>query len=403
MPAFNLPDLGEGLQEAEIVKWHILEGQEVEADQLVLEVETAKAIVELPAPVKAKVTKLCVGEGETIAVGQALFEFESECSENHLEAKGAVLKTRESVSVVGELASSEEESHENLYECFSYEAMAESSQIHQTTKKRRKQDVIVAPPSIMAFAKKLGLEDQLLDHDYGSMRQKDLIALYQRSQDLDVLKTTPVLAEKIIKLTGARKVMAQSMTKSHQQIPAVTLFDDADISHWTKKDNITLRTIYALLNAIQKVPLFNAWFNEETLSVQLFEDVNLGIAVNSKEGLFVPVIHKIQKLPHEKIRALMDSLIEGVNRRTLKAQKFLGATISLSNFGTLSGRYATPIIVPPQVAIVGIGKIREEAIVRKGKIVVGRIMPISLSFDHRAASGAEASFFMSALIESLHS
>jgi len=402
MPAFNLPDLGEGLQDAEIVKWHIQEGQNVEVDQLVIEVETAKAIVELPSPVKSKVTKLCVGEGETIVVGQALFEFEC-ANKSDKKLRGNNKKARESVSVVGVLPSSEEESHENLYEGFSYETVAEPNQPPQTTKKRRKQDVIVAPPSIMAFAKKLGLQDQLLDYDYGSMSQKDLIGLYQQSQNVGVPSNNHVHNNQVIKLTGARKVMAQSMTKSHQHIPAVTLFDDADISHWTKKDDITLRTIQALIDATQKVPLLNAWFDEETLSVQLFEDVNLGVAVNAKEGLFVPVIRKIQSMPQGEIRAVMNSLIDGVNGRTIKAQKLLGATISLSNFGTLSGRYATPIIVPPQVAIIGIGKIREEAVVRGGKIVVGRIMPISLSFDHRAASGADASAFMRAMIRSLDS
>ncbi|KZY57327.1 hypothetical protein A3735_18645 [Oleiphilus sp. HI0061] len=152
-----------------------------------------------------------------------------------------------------------------------------------------------------------------------------------------------------------------------------------------------------------KEPILNAWFDEEALGIQLFEDIHLGVAVNSAQGLYVPVIRKVQTLDDARIRKIMKKQIQSVHDRTIKPQKLLGATISLSNFGSLSGRYATPIIVPPQVSIMGVGKIRDEPVVENGQIKVGRVMPISLSFDHRAASGAEAARFMQAFIESLES
>jgi len=413
MPKFNLPDLGEGLQDAEIIEWVIEEGQNVEVDQAVVVVETAKAIVELPSPEKARITKFCVNVGDTVDVGQPLFEYQGidVTCESESSTQNEVLSTKvqpvfdesnvtDSVSVVGVLPSASDEHAINMHENFSFESHDEPAE-NELPKKRRTNDKLVAPPSVVAMAKKLGLESLLYDHTYGDIGQKDLLDIYKQRQNGSHTSGPEVHNDKVIKLSGARKVMAQTMTKSHQHIPSVTLFDDANIHHWEKGTDITLKLIRAIVAATKHVPLLNAWFDEENLSVQLFDDVNLGVAVNASDGLFVPVIRKVQTLTDFKTRAVLDKMIEGVNHRTIKAQRLLGATISLSNFGTLSGRYATPIIVPPQVAIVGIGTIREQPVVRDGQLVVGKIMPISLSFDHRAASGADAAAFMESLIQSL--
>jgi len=412
MPVFKLPDLGEGLQEAEIIEWKVEEGRGVELDQLILLVETAKAVVEIPSPAKAIVTKLIVKEGDTVAVGQALYEYETaKVFEEHLAKKtkqtqNSTAIKQESVSVVGELKTASHEAEHDIYEL-----IYESNVDHQASLKANSQEKITqkiissaSTPELMAFAKKLGLESELKEQNYGALTQHDLLKIFEHkhARGADAKPNYEKGGNnKVIKLTGARKVMAQSMTKSHQHIPSVTLFDDAQIPHWNNEEDITLRLIQALIYATQKVPLLNAWFDEESLTVQLFENVNLGIAVNARDGLFVPVIRHIQTLENDRIRDIMNKQIKQVNERSIKPQRLLGATISLSNFGTLSGRYATPIIVPPQVAIVGVGKIREEALVKAGNVEVGRIIPLSLSFDHRAASGADASAFMQALIQSL--
>jgi len=412
MPVFKLPDLGEGLQEAEIIEWKVEAGRGVELDQLLLLVETAKAVVEIPSPVKAMITKLLVKEGDTVAVGQALYEYQTEkiTAESSLEiseqANNLSVKKQESVSVVGELETASHEAEPDIYETVYESNIDQQASMEANSQEQISKKVIASAstPELMAFAKKLGLEVELKTQSYGELTQHDLLTIFERKQDGGAdtkQKNQKGENNKVIKLSGARKVMAQSMTKSHQHIPSVTLFDDAQIQHWENEEDITLRLIQALIYATQRVPLLNAWFDEESLTVQLFEDVNLGIAVNARDGLFVPVIRHIQKLEKDRIRDIMNKQIKQVNERSIKPQRLLGATISLSNFGTLSGRYATPIIVPPQVAIVGVGKIREEAVVKAGSIEVGRIIPISLSFDHRAASGADAAAFMQALIESL--
>ena len=412
MPVFKLPDLGEGLQEAEIIEWKVEAGRGVELDQLLLLVETAKAVVEIPSPAKAIITKLLVKEGDTVAVGQALYEYATENITSEPkpkiseQAKISSVKKQESVSVVGELETASHKAEHDRYETVYESNVDQQASMEANSQKQISKKVLASAstPELMAFAKKLGLEDELRTQSYGELTQHDLLTIFERKQGGGAdtkQKNQKGENNKVIKLSGARKVMAQSMTKSHQHIPSVTLFDDAQIQHWGNEEDITLRLIQALIYATQKVPLLNAWFDEESLTVQLFEDVNLGIAVNARDGLFVPVIRHIQKLENARIRDIMNKQIKQVNERSIKPQRLLGATISLSNFGTLSGRYATPIIVPPQVAIVGVGKIREEAVVKAGSIEVGRILPISLSFDHRAASGADAAAFMQALIESL--
>jgi pyruvate dehydrogenase E2 component (dihydrolipoamide acetyltransferase) len=412
MPEFKLPDLGEGLQEAEVIEWRVSEGQKVKVDQLVVLVETAKAIVELPSPVNGTIQQLVAKVGESVAVGESLFVYQHEShtlpsSESRNANNRSARQAVESVSVVGELASVEG-SNENLYEAFSLQSDLEESQSALMANKRGKiEATICAPPGLVLFAHKLGLSDLLPAHEYGELSHSDLLKIYQQKLSEQKGEGKPTFdsggrnRDEKIKLSGARKVMAQSMTKSHQHIPSVTLFDDANITHWKKGEDITLRLIKAIVSAAHQVPLLNAWFDEENLSIQMFEDIHLGVAVNGKEGLFVPVIRKIQTLDEHRIRVIMNKMIQGVNDRTIKAQRLMGATISLSNFGTLSGRYATPIIVPPQVSIVGIGKIRSEPVADGNAVIVGKVMPISLSFDHRAASGADAAAFMQALISSI--
>ncbi len=435
MTTFTLPDLGEGLKDADLVEWLVKEGQSVKLDELVLLVETAKAVVELPAPASGIITRLAVAAGETVQVGQVLFEYE----ESHFPSdKKKPLKNneklhlneaKESVSVVGELSKAKEDKT-NLYEIEAAEDNSKQTRnvdpicmnTFKESKAQPKPDVprvniesskiknseITSPkttstasisPRTMAFAKKLGLDEDFEQGLSSEITLHELIKIYQGKLSKQTTKKT--LPESDISLNGARKVMAQVMSKAHQEIPSATLFDDADISHWKLKTDITLKLIRAISSACLNVPLLNAWFDSESMSIHQHKSVDLGLAINSERGLFVPVLRQVNTKNENQIRTEINSYRMQINDQTIAAKDLVGATISLSNFGVLSGRYATPIIVPPQVCIVGIGKSKEEVIVRDGKIQVGRILPISLSFDHRVATGAEAALFMQNLIQSL--
>ena len=394
---FKLPDLGEGLQEAEVIEWLVNEGDNVEVDELVVLVETAKAIVEVPSPVSGVISKICVAKGQVAKVNDVLIEYEEHRVPEVLEKKERLdTNTRhQSVSVVGELKTNCEINMDDTFEI--------DAPIHRTFAKPVGARKLIAPPSILAFATKLGLENELDSTVYGELSFEKLTEIYEKKHNKQSQNETFITesGNQLIKLKGAKKVMAQSMTKSCQQVPAVTLFDDANISLWAKDENITLRLLGALVKACIEVPILNAWFDEENLTIQMFKDINIGVAVNVPDGLYVPVIRHSQTLTSQELKETLAKLIVDVTTKKIQPQKLLGATISLSNFGTLSGRYATPIIVPPQVAILGVGKIREEPIVHEGAINIARIMPVSLSFDHRAASGADASNFLVHFINQL--
>ena len=396
MTMFKLPDLGEGLQDAEIIEWQVKKGEDVKVDQVIVVVETAKAIVELPSPVSGKIAKLCAKEGDTVHVGQSLVEYEGD--------------KVESVSVVGVLTDASEITQEVERESFVVGGVSNTAAISQETAVKSGKDPLAAQgrrqqalfsPDILAFAKQLGVEDQLRDLNHSEINKTKLAQIYEQVYGKSDSSGTTVSTENpVIPLAGTKKIMAQTMMKSHQHVPAVTLFDDAHVGHWESED-ITVRIIEAIIESCRKVPTLNAWFDEEALSIQTFDDINVGIAVNSNEGLFVPVLRNAQDVSPNRMRELIDKMILDVNKRSIKPQKLLGATISLSNFGTLSGRYATPIIVPPQVAIIGVGALRKEAVVKHDEIVIESVMPLSLSFDHRAATGAEAALFMKTLIDAL--
>lgn len=420
MKTFKLPDLGEGLQDAELVEWLVQPGEHVVTDQLIAIVETAKAIVELPSPYEGFVRELFAQPGETVEVGATLISFadappsDEEGREVQVSAAdiskadipGANILEgdssdaplqRHSVSVVGNLESARDEV---VTETFRYGSDASvplpsKGGIERSPAKRR----VLATPAVLAMAAKLGVTDELSKGEYSDWTAARLLDVYKTKSGKKPSDNNAGLAP--IKLSGARKVMAQSMAKSHQQVPAVTLFDDADLGHWSAKQDITLRCIRAVIKACAKVPILNAWFDEEEMSIQPFDDVHLGVAVNTDNGLFVPVIRHVQTLVPQRIREILDKQIIEIKQRRIKPQKLLGATISLSNFGTLAGRYATPIIVPPQVAILGVGKLQQVVKLVEGQVVACPVLPLSLSFDHRAASGAEAALFLQTLIEDL--
>ncbi len=419
MKTFKLPDLGEGLQEAELIEWLIKEGDSVNEDQLVLLVETAKAVVEIPAPTKCEIVHLCAKTGETIKVGQALFDY-SQDSDHSSDSP----TKRESVSVVGELNHSSNPDA-NLYESAFYQQADEPSLATpkssiqkpasdpvclQTFKKTKTPKKIAktetsATPTVRAFAKKLGLEALL--NQQPDLQLHELLSVYLAQEKqaqfehsrADQLQDNASL--NAFTLKGSRKVMAQVMSEAHHHIPAATLFEDVDVSHWDSKQDITLRLLKAITYACQCVPLLNAWYDSERMSMQVHKSVHIGLAVNAESGLYVPVLRDAQAKSDKQLRDNINYFRQQIKDQRIAVKDMQGATISLSNFGALTGRYATPIVVPPQVAIIGSGKIRKEALVKNDLIVIGQVLPLSLSFDHRGVTGGEAAEFLFHMITSL--
>jgi pyruvate dehydrogenase E2 component (dihydrolipoamide acetyltransferase) len=202
-------------------------------------------------------------------------------------------------------------------------------------------------------------------------------------------------------LKGVRRNMARVMADAHAQVVPTTIVDDADLHEWIGKQDITARLIRSIVTACKTVPALNAWFDGKNLTRTLHPHVDIGIAVDTDDGLFVPALRNADVLDAAGIRAAIKRLRASVEDRSIPASELSGYTISLSNFGMFAGRYASPVVVPPCVAIVGAGKLSHDVVAVIGGIEVHRRIPISLTFDHRACTGGEAARFLKALLDDL--
>lgn len=368
MTIFNLPDLGEGLPDAEIHEWFVKEGDTVVVDQPLVSMETAKAVVDVPCPQGGTITKLFGKPGDVIKTGDPLVEFTS-------VAKPAADKG----TVVGNL----EESTEQMDDHFTVGVQQTSSRRIRTT------------PTVKLLAKKLGVDLEKISGSgsLGMITREDVEKFAQQ--------TTQVPAG-FEPLRGVRRAMLQSMVQSHAEVVPVSIFDEADISQWVPGTDITVRLIRALCEASKKEPALNAWFDTKYGARQCFEAVHLGLAMDHEEGLFVPVIHDAGNLSDMEIRQNINNFKHEVANRAIAPEKLKGATITLSNFGKFAGRFASPIIVPPMVAILAVGRLYKGPVATsQGQLEVHPILPLSLSFDHRAVTGGEATRFLGTVIEAL--
>ncbi len=368
MNIFNLPDLGEGLPDAEIHEWFVKEGDVVQTDQPLVSMETAKAVVDVPCPQSGTIAKLYGKPGDVLKTGEPLVAFASTKSAS--ADKG---------TVVGNLEESDEHFEDNF--------------IIGSAQKPR----IQATPAVKILAKKLGVDLSALkgSGDHGMITKHDVEAQAN-------INTQPPTGFEPLK--GVRRAMLNSMVHSHQEVVPVSIFDEADINAWKTGTDITIRLIRAIVHATKTEPALNAWFDTKHSARQCFEEVHLGLAMDNEEGLFVPVIHNAEKYSDVELRKVINEFKVSVSNRAVTADKLKGATITLSNFGKFSGRYASPIIVPPMVAILAVGKLHQAAVVTEsGAIEAHKVLPLSLSFDHRAVTGGEATRFLGAIITSLES
>jgi 2-oxoisovalerate dehydrogenase E2 component (dihydrolipoyl transacylase) len=373
MKLFNLPDLGEGLQEAEIVSWQVKPGDEVTQGQLLLAVETAKAIVEIPSPEAGIITKTFGDDGDIIQVGDPLVEFKVEGATETPPLKPI---KEDSGTVVGEVKSGSQVIEEK----------AARSGGNQSSGAK-------ATPAVRALAKQLDVDLSIVT----PTGPKETITAG------DIQRVAKILAEvgPMERLRGVRRAMAHSMAQAHAEVVPVTLCDVVDIQHWKTHEDFTIRLIQAILAACEAEPSLNAWYDAHAIGRRLLKKVHLGIAVDTTDGLFVPVISDVGQYSTAQLRARLNDLKKSVSDRSIPADQLRGNTFTLSNFGTIAGRHANPIVMPPTVAILGAGLCYDAVVPVDGKPVVHRLLPLSLTFDHRAVTGGEAGRFLAVLIKEL--
>lgn len=379
MKVFNLPDLGEGLAEAEIREWYVKEGDVVKVDQPLVSMETAKAVVDVPSPYAGKIVKLHGDTNAIIKTGAPFITFELEGGNATTTEKSA-----DKGSVVGKLETSEKK--------------WDDGDVIIGAAKTRSQ-AIKAMPAARVLAQQMNVDlSQVHGTGPNGLITADDVKKSITGKPQTASVTLPGTKES---LRGARRAMAQVMAQSHSEVVPVTIIEDADITDIARGTDITAKLLRAMALAAKAEPALNAWFDGKSLERKLFDEVNIGLAVDTPEGLFVPVIKNVETKSTEELRKIVDEYKVTVRDRTIAPANLQGATISLSNFGTITGKYATPIIVPPAVAILGCGRSREVPVVRDGKLVVGRVMPLSLTFDHRAVTGGEATRFLGEVIKHL--
>jgi 2-oxoisovalerate dehydrogenase E2 component (dihydrolipoyl transacylase) len=195
--------------------------------------------------------------------------------------------------------------------------------------------------------------------------------------------------------------MAQSMSRSRDEIALCTLFDDADIQEWLEKRDFTARILRATAAACAAEPGLNAFFDAESMSRQVESRIDVAMAVDTEDGLIVPVIRHVERMELDEIRAAVARVKQATLERKVAPEDMVNYTFTVSNFGMLAGRYATPLMVPPTVAILGTGKLQHDVVAVMGGIEVHRRIPLSLSFDHRCVTGGEAARFLAAVIQDL--
>ncbi|HEY0180209.1 MAG TPA: dihydrolipoamide acetyltransferase family protein [Dokdonella sp.] len=452
---FRLPDLGEGLPDATIVEWLAAEGATVRLDEPLVSMETAKAVVEVPSPFSGKLVKRHGEAGDVIATGAALAEFEidpaapqraeAEATGHHHGAPkhaGAGSAAPDARGVVasdegGELVADEAGRAD---EGTVVGAMQTSDRLH--VERAASVGGVKAVPAVRALAKKLGvdlarvapsgaggvvtLKDVKDAAAAGSARADAADAAVPASAPARSpapasapppagvrttlsasgrpMRTTPpsvAASGQPEQLKGVRRNMARVMADAHAKVVPTTLSDDADIHAWLPGSDITVRLIRALVRACKAVPALNAWFDGENLTRTLHPHVDVGIAVDTEDGLFVPALRNADMLDAAGVRAAVDRLRTQVEQRSIPPSELSGYTISLSNFGVFAGRYATPVVVPPCVAIVAAGKGRHQMTPVMGGFESHRVIPLSLTFDHRAATGGEAARFLKAMLDDL--
>jgi 2-oxoisovalerate dehydrogenase E2 component (dihydrolipoyl transacylase) len=358
MRQFKLPDLGEGLEEAEIVTWYVNEGDHVVTDQPLVSVETDKAVVEVPSPSSGRIVRLFGAKGDMVKVGAPLVEF----------AEGAEQDTG---TIVGELGASE------------------SSAAAETPSGRAAGHRPQVFPAVRALARKL-------DVDLEAIEATGPGGIMTRA-DVERAAKSLSQAGPAEPLRGLRRAMAQRMTAAHAEIVPATVTDDADIDDWRKGEDVTIRLVRAIAAACKAEPALNAWYNSGAGERRLIERVDIGIAVDTGGGLIVPVMCNVAERDAPDLRTGLDRLRADAIARSIPPGELRGATITLSNFGMIGGRFANLIVVPPQVAIIGAGRIAQRVVAHRGQPTVRCVLPLSLTFDHRVVTGGEAARFLVAL------
>jgi pyruvate/2-oxoglutarate dehydrogenase complex dihydrolipoamide acyltransferase (E2) component len=368
---FKLPDLGEGLTEGEIARWLVAEGQEIGEDDPLVEIQTDKTTVEIPSPAAGKVARILVAEGETVAVGTVLV-------------------------VIGEDRAAPEEQPRAEEAPQKQAATTDSAVSSRQAPGHGPPGRVRATPLVRRLAQELGVDLETLD---GSGPQSRVT-----EEDVRSAAASPSLAPQYAPegrrepLRGVRKLIAEHMARAHAEVPSVTWVEECDFGAVDLKRLVPL-TLKAVAEALQEVPELNARLEGE--EIVYLDRHDLGVAVQTDQGLVVPVVRDCDSRSVEELADEVSRLAEAARAHKLKPEELRGSTFTVTSAGKLAGLLTTPIVNHPEVGILSIGRVTERPVVRDGEIVARSTGTIAVTFDHRVVDGARAAEFGLAVIRRL--
>lgn len=435
----KIPDIGEKVESGQVVEILVKKGESVQLDQGILEMETDKAVVEIPTEDSGVITEILVKEGDTVTIGQVVAKIDTEGSaDDSGEESGSATEKKEEKSSE---ESKEKESKEDEPE--EKESEPERPERKQAAKKApppepKKSDApakkpidIPASPSVRHLARELGVDIARVSGSGpgGRITAEDVKKFVHHAVDGD--SGTPKQAQSPggmpdfsqwgdvyrVPLTQVRKLISQSTSNSWSMIPHVTQFDEADISHVNAfiekhrgtvakeggKLTVTAVLLKVMAKALQRFPKFNASIDVQNEELILKKYVHIGMAVDTDRGLLVPVIRDADKKGIVELAADLKDIADRTRDKKVKPDEMEGGTFTISNQGSIGGTNFTPIVLWPQVAILGVSRTAARLVENDGDIEKRHFLPLALSYDHRVIDGADAARFLRWVAEALES
>ncbi|MFD1357379.1 dihydrolipoamide acetyltransferase family protein [Fictibacillus halophilus] len=418
---FKLPDIGEGIHEGEIVKWFVKAGDTIKEDDILLEVQNDKAVVEIPSPVDGKVLELKVDEGTVSVVGDVLVTIEAE-GEIPADAHGGSDEAPEQPKAEEEKEVTADQAKEND------KPEAKTDKTEDTSKEEPADDTkrVIAMPSVRKYAREKEVDIRKVQGsgDNGRVLKEDIdkfvsgggeAAVEAPAADKEAPKADAAKKEapKAIpsgemetreKIKGIRKAISKAMVNSKHTAPHVTLMDEVDVTdlvaHRKKFKQVAMDkgikltylpyVVKALTSALREFPVLNASIDDANEEIVYKHYYNIGIAADTDNGLMVPVVKEADRKSIFKISSEINELATKARDGKLSGEEMKGGSCTITNIGSAGGQWFTPVINHPEVAILGIGRIAEKAVVKDGEVVVAPVLALSLSFDHRLIDGATA-------------
>lgn len=389
----RLPEIGEGVTEAEIVRWLVKEGDYVRKFQPIVEVTTVKVNIEVPSPVEGRITKILAKEGEVVRVGQAIAV---------IEEVGAPAEVRapERAEV----------------------AVPEQRREEAVVRPERPRREVLASPAVRRLARELGvpLEEVEGTGPGGRITEEDVrryaeLRAARRPVEAPPAVTAAEAEYEEVPIRGVRRAIAEHLSKAVRSAAYVTIFDEADVTRLVEvrealkeeAERMGVRLTYlpfvirAIAKAVRNHPVLNTTIDEERMVIRYHRRVNVSVAVHTEEGLLVPVLHGADGLSLFEIARRLEDLVERARSRKLSLDEVKGGTIGITNYGAVEGLSGTPIPNYPETAILGTGRILRVPRVVGDQVVPRYVMPLALTFDHRIVDGEPASRFLREVIRYL--